>query len=35
MRFRPSALVLLCSLTIPVLAQGRNQNLSPAEQAKI
>jgi predicted acyl esterase len=35
MRLRPSVLVLLCTLTIPVLAQGRNQTLSPAEQAKM
>ena len=35
MRLQSSALILLCTLTIPVLAQGRNQNLSPAEQAKM
>ena len=35
MRLQSSVLVLLCTLTIPALTQGRNQNLSPEAQAKM
>jgi uncharacterized protein len=35
MRLQASALILLCTLTIPALTQGRNQTLSPEAQAKM